>query len=254
MRKKKIAIKLPIKAILSFIFILGSICLILFYFMRFLYTCEYFTIKNVIVLEGQDNKPQPAKQNSVAGLLGKNIFKINLRKEKRQLTKLYPDYESVVVSRRLPNAIIVNFNPRKAIAKINFSNEYFYIDEKGILFSSCQDKNDLPLITGLDSRIILPHPGLKYNNSSLLVSLKFIDDLNSATDLSQYIKIREFDLANINDVILFSSTGCKINLGSVTSFDRDLEILNRLIKEIDSDLSKVKYIDLRFKEPIIKYK
>ena len=146
--------------------------------------------------------------------------------------------------------------PRQTLAKVKLS-EYFYVDKEGVLFGpiSQEDENlEVPLIVGLEARISNPRSGVKYNENSLQAILEFINNLNKDSKLSEQLKIKEINLANINDVFLFTTTGCKINLGGIGSLNKDLSILQRLINEINSDITKIEYIDLRFREPVVKYK
>ena len=237
MRKRKL--RSPFKIILIILLSLGAIFLLLFFSVRYLTTSEYFKIKD-----------------SADYFAGKNIFKINLKKQAQRLGRLYPDYKRVVLKLLLPDEIIVNFIPRQAVALLRLSDR-FYVDKQGVLFRLAPGEDEhtqLPLIIGLESRITNPCSGARYNENSLLVTLDFIDNLNKDKNLSQHLKIKEINLANTSNVFLFTSTDCKINFGSIDSLNKDLSILQRLISEINYDLVNLKYIDLRFREPIVKYK
>lgn len=206
---------------------------------RYLTTAEYFKIKDSPYFAGQ------------------NIFKVNLQKETQRLSKQYPDYKRIGLRRLMPNDVMVDFQLRQAVAKVKLSNKYFYVDEEGVLFHPVGQEYDnlqLPLIIGLDTRIFLPRSGVKYNEHSLLTTLEFINNLNKDSELSREVKIKEINLKNINDVFLFTTTDCKVNLGIIDSLNKRLSILQRLVSEIDTDLSKIEYIDLRFREPVVKYR
>lgn len=237
MKKRKL--RFPFKIISISLLCLGAIFFLLFFSARYLTTSDYFKIKD-----------------SADYFAGKNIFKINLQKEAQRLSRLYPDYKRVVLRLLLPNRIIVNFIPRQAVALLSLPDR-FYVDKEGVLFrltSGGDEHTQLPLIIGLKARITNPQSGVKYNDNSLLATLDFIDNLNKDKNLSKNLKIKEVNLANTNNVFLFTSTDCKINLGGIESLNKDLLILQRLISEINSDLTKLKYIDLRFREPIVKYR
>ena len=66
--------------------------------------------------------------------------------------------------------------------------------------------------------------------------------------------MKEINLTNVNDIFLFANNGCKINLGGIESLHEDLSILQSLVSEIKSDFAKIEYVDLRFGEPVVKYK
>lgn len=230
--------RFPIRIILVNISSLAAIFILFFLCYRFLTTSEYFKISDSDYF------------------LGQNIFKINLRKEAQGLKKAYPDYKSVTLRRRLPEGIIIDFKLRQAVARVKLS-EYFYVDKEGTLFLSApkeESNSKLPLIFGLEMRIPHPKSGVKYNENSLQAILEFINNLKKAQDLDAKFKIKEINLANANDVFLFTAGGGKINLGGIGSLNKALSILQRLNDEIDLDFDKIEYIDLRFREPVVKYK
>lgn len=247
---KRREFKLPIKIIGVATLSLVCIFIILFFPIRYLINSKDFKIKNSLCIT-----PGRIQQGKL-DYLKRNIFRVNLQEESKRLTKHYPDYKRIVLERSLPDTIIIDLTPRQAIAKVKLS-EYFYVDEEGVLFHSIskQDENlQLPVIIGLGRRISNPRPGVKYNENSLIRTLEFINNLNKDPQLTKKLKIEKINLSNANDVILFTTNGCKINLGTVGSLSRKLSILQRLISEIDSDLVEIQYIDLRFKEPVVKYR
>jgi cell division septal protein FtsQ len=236
MKKRKL--KFPFKIISIIILSLTVVFLLVFFSHRYLTTSDYFEVKDSVYFSGR------------------NIFKINLRQEAQKMSRVYPDYKKIVLRRVLPDRIVIDFEPRQAVALLRLSDD-FYVDREGVLFRLSrqrQSNSQLPLIVGLGARIPNPRSGAKYNEESLQAILEFINHLKEDRVLSEYIKIQQADLTNINDVILFTSAGCKINLGAIGSPDKDLSILRRLVSDIKPDLTTVEYIDLRFREPVVKYK
>ncbi len=256
---KKRKFKFPIKIITLSLFSLLAIFSILFFSARYLKTSDYFKVKNCECFIHLDKTIREDRCNYLTEFLGRNIFdfnELNLKKAAQRLSRLHPEYKQIIIRRSLPDRIIIDFKPRQAVARIKVS-EYFYVDEEGVLFHPIGKEDDnlqLPLIIGLEARISRPRSGVKYNENSLLKTLEFIDNLNKDSKLSGQLKIKKINLANVNDVFLFAVTGCKINLGGIGSLNKNLSILQRLIGEINSDLTKIEYIDLRFREPVVKYR
>lgn len=249
MRRKKF--KFPLRAIIIVTLILLSIASLLFLFIRFLVALDYFKIKEVEYSGLFGERVQKEKSDYI----GESIFKIDLKKASRRLSVLFPEYKSIIVKRMLPDRVIINFVPRRAVAKIKLS-EFFYIDKEGVLFlpvEQKEDKSHLPLIVGLETKIVNPRSGVRCNNSVLLKTLEFIDNFNRDADLNTKLKIKNINLTNINDVFLFTTSDCRINLGRVDSLDKKLLILQKLLSKIDHEVDKTKYIDLRFREPVVKY-
>ena len=237
---KKRSSRLPVRIISVSILCLAGIFFLLIFSVRYLTTSDYFKIKDSDYFAGQN--------------IFKVIFRNKLQKEAKRLLHLYPDYKRIILRSLLPDKITADFMPHEAVALLRLSDD-FYVNEEGVLFHLVpqQEHNlDLPLIIGLERRIPRPRSGVKYVEDSLLATLEFIEILDK--NLGEYIKIKEINLVNINDVFLYTTTDCKINLGGIKSFNKDLSILQRLISGIKSDLIKIEYIDLRFGEPVVKYK
>ncbi|MFC1658071.1 cell division protein FtsQ/DivIB [Candidatus Omnitrophota bacterium] len=240
---KKRKLRIPGKIISIVLLCSACVLFILFLCVRYLTTSDYFKIKDSPYFSGQN--------------IFKVIFKGNLQKEAKRLHRMYPDYKRIILKAFLPDRIAVDFQKRRAVARLELANADFYLDEEGELFSmSSQENGDLqlPLITGLQSRIFNPRSGVKYNEGSLMAILGFINNFNKDSELSEKVAIKRIDLENANDVFLFTAAGCKINLGIVDFANKRLSVLEKLVSEIDSGLEKIEYIDLRFREPVIKYK
>lgn len=236
MKKRKS--RFPAKIVLVSSLFLAGIFLILFLFYYFLTNSGFFEIRDSDRFSGQ------------------NIFKLNLREEAQKLSRQNPDYKQVVLGRLLPDKIEVDFIAYKPIARVELS-EYFCVDEQGVLFCCTGQKEDilrLPLITGLASRISHPRSGIRYNENSLLAALEFIIDLSSDKKLTKQIKIKEMNLANANDIFLFTVSGCKINLGIAKFLKKKLSVLRSLFGESNFNLANIEYIDLRFREPVVKHR
>jgi hypothetical protein len=236
---KKRRLKFPFRIISISLLSLASILSVVLLFIHYLTTAEYFEVRNSVNFTGQ------------------NIFKVDLPKETQALSKQYPEYKRIYIRRLMPHRITVDFEPRQAVAMVELSSKCFYVDGEGVLFSCIGQENDnlqLPLIIGIGSSISHPRSGIRCNEESFLCTLEFINNLNRDSNLSQLVKIKEVNIKNINDVYLLTTAGCKINLGTVDSLNKRLLILRRLVSEINSDLDTVEYIDLRFREPVLKYK
>ena len=137
------------------------------------------------------------------------------------------------------------------------------------LFSDSQDSEnpDLPVITGLETKIFGPKPGRRYNNKELSLALSIIREAKANRVLRKY-KIRKIDLANPENISVLitlpifnqpASGGnilqqnLEIKLAPGTIKDK-IAFLGGLFVQSQSELSNIKYIDLRFKDPVIKLK
>jgi cell division septal protein FtsQ len=225
----------------------------------FLRDCDYFKIKDVI-FSGNSSA-------DLAYLRGTGIFSLNLEKESQYLLERYPAYSVVKLVRVLPNRIFVEFKKRKPIAFVKL-NRYYCLDEQAVLFDVPQDAQeaDLPLILGFESRIFGPSPGSRYNIAELMLALNIIKEAGLNAALRGF-KIKVINVANGNSASFFLSLpdasqteqpasaaqGLEVKLGP-TDIKFKIGILAGLLGQSANELSNIKYIDLRFKEPVIKFK
>lgn len=206
---------------------------------------DYFRIEH-IVSDGTD-------LSQLSHLKGQNIFTVDLKKESVYISELYSAYKKIRLSRILPNYLRVDFVKRKPQAYIKLY-KYLCVDEDLVLFDM-PDKMaepDLPLITGLETKIFGPKGGSKYNISELALAIDIIKEAKMNRTLKDY-KIKIVNVPNINNASFFISEGLEIKIGA-GDIKNKIDILGNLLIQAKKELVNIKYIDLRFKEAVIKFK
>lgn len=255
MKKNKSA-RLPVKLAVTAAVVLFVLAGITAYSLKRLYASDYFKVKNVTVRGGS------AQEFSY--LTGRNIFSIDLEYEAARMLELCPGCTRIDMVRLLPDRIFVDFIKRKAVALVRLYR-YFASDEGGTLFyeTAPPEESSLPVIHGLERKIFGPKPGKRYNVRELSLALNIIKEANKNAALKNY-KIGKIDVANINNTTIFISfpanpktlivpESLEVKFGGDNVKDK-ISILARLIIAGRDDIANVKYIDLRFKEPVIKLK
>ena len=239
---KKQKQKLLFNVILIVIFFLGLI-FIIGSLLRSLKALDYFKIEDIIVKE--------TASVDLSYLKGRNIFTINLKEESRYASQLYPNYKKVRLIRVLPNRLFVDFIRRRPLASIKLYR-YFCVDEDAVLFDMPDSgKEDLPIILGLDTKIFGPKVGQKHNIRELAVCLDIIKNVQENKLLKDY-KIKRINVTDPSNASFFTADGLEIKLGQDNIKDK-INILSGLLVQAKNDLGNIKYIDLRFKEPLIKF-
>ena len=230
-----------------------------------------FLIKEVLSQKVGEGDLSPFRVIDLTYLKGKNIFFVNLPQECRRTLQLYPSCKDVRIIKVIPDRLYVDFIMRKpvAIAKLHRN---FYVDDEGVLFdmqAKIKEELCVPQILGLNTRILEAIPGRKYENNNLILALQIIRGLRDIAVLKDW-KITKIDVSdNSNTSIILSkppelanglktSSRDKVELIEVKiggSFIRDnLNILGSLFTHEKENLSNIEYVDLRFKEPVIKFK
>jgi len=257
MKKRKPS--LPVKPL-----VLGAIVIIALVFaVRYtkaaLENLDYFKIKYIVV-----NGPE--KTFDFSYLLGRSIFGVDLKKESRYISEQYPVYKSVRLFKIMPDRLFIGFMPRDPVAYVKLYR-YFYVDSDLVLFDmpKTEELQDFPVIVGLERKIRGAISGKRYNIKELSVPLNILKEVKSNNLLKEY-RIDRIDVTNPTDISCFIGfagyTGgetakdprlLEVKIGQDDIADK-IRILAGLLNQSNGDVNNIKYIDLRFKEAVIKFK
>lgn len=250
------------RPVIFILIILLALAFILGYIWRILFTSDYFLVKDVVSKE--------ALSVDLSYLKGKNIFSLNLARESAVIARGCPDCSRVRLARVIPNRIFVELIRRKPLALIKLYR-YFAVDEDGFIFTSLAQPDDsgLPVITGLETKVFGPKLGVRYENKELLAALAILKEA-ARTPLLRDYRIQRIDTAGIGNitvqiplaqsVVAYAKWKApekkellEIKFGQGNIRDK-VVIMAGLINQEKRNLSNIKYIDLRFNEPVIKFK
>jgi len=225
---------------------------------------NFFKIKEIIVNSGDG-----------AGigfdyLKGKDIFAIDLDKEEQLALRIYPVCKTVKLIKILPDRIFADFVIRKPIAYVRLY-KYFHVDEDGILFEAPlgAEQFDLPVISGLDAKIFGPKKGQRCEVKELTAALKIIKNIKKNAALKN-LTMKKVDAADMGSISVFltlppvakNETADKMTApGDVLEvkfgqgyINEKVDILGNLFFQGRNNLDNIEYIDLRFNDPVIKFK
>ena len=207
---------------------------------------DYFAVKDI----WYESSLKSIEASELANLKGKNLFEIDLKKVQRQLQLRYPQFANLQVIKRFPNQILVVARQRTPFAQAKISARYVILDERGHALSSMGDPDGrLPLITGLrlpKGRMTI---GSLIENEDLQVALGIIRVFRTERALVSY-KISKIDVGNLSEIYFSLTESLKVIIDE-ENFRHKLRILALVLSQAKSELNTVKYIDLRFKEPIL---
>ncbi len=259
----KVPVRIPpevMRAIVVFIISAGALLAIAGYVWKFLCTSPQFTVQEVVVRqEGVD----------LSYLKGRNIFAVDLVREARMLASRFPDCKRVKVIRVLPSRLYVDFVLRQPLALVKLYR-IFAVDDESTLFFPAPDtkEQDLPVITGLETKLYGPKAGRRYHVNELEGAHEILRYARASRVLKGY-RISKIDVSNIantsflipvplampgfaNDPqkALYSAIEVRVGYGSIR---QKMMILEGVLAQNKRDLAGIKYVDLRFKEPVIKF-
>lgn len=241
---KKTRLKIPFKAI-AFILALSAAIYFFTLASNRMFASDYFKIKHVMAND---------KNIDLSFLLGRNIFSVNLRQEAGGILAMNPAYHKINLVRRLPDSIIIELKKREPLAIVRFYR-FFCVDSDAVLFNPENNSlpQGLPVIYGLETKISGPKAGNSYRDSEELVScLDLIRAARGIRGLKGY-SIKKISVTSPESLSLYILENIEIKVGA-GNIPHKLRLLSSLLVGQRRDLGRIKYIDLRFKEPVVKYK
>jgi len=207
---------------------------------------EYFRIQSVII----DPSLQFINKRDLRNLISKNIFEIDLKGVQRRLSYKYPQASELKVMKHFPNQIAIVAKQRHPFAQIQNKEQIATLDEEGIILSVGKqaDKN-LPLIVGIraDNRRLVR--GLPFSGTDIQIALKIANFFQANKSLSPY-EIDTINVENLSKIYFTLSNDLQIILDRSNIAQR-IRVLGVVLSQGKLDMKHVKYVDLRFKEPII---
>ncbi|MDD5130091.1 MAG: hypothetical protein PHS66_03445 [Candidatus Omnitrophica bacterium] len=256
---KKQKFDLPIKTITFLAIILLAISFVMGYIWKVLSSSDFFAVKQVVV-RNSDVQFEYLK--------GKNIFNLNLSNEAWKAYLRCPDCRKVRFTRILPGCIVIDFLKRKPVALVKFYKN-FAIDEQGVLFypDTAVEDLGLPVIYGLETKIFAPRPGVVYKRPELVLALSIVKEFNSNKAFSGFT-LKRIDVSSAGSAGFFMLlprqlvnyalpspqaewVGFEVRTG-INGIRQKMMILGGLVTQERKEWANIKYIDLRFKEPLIK--
>ncbi len=245
-KKKKLKISLYAKYIFIGFLVVG-IGLIVVNRTQYVFShVDYFKVRSVTI----DPSLQFINKRDLRSLMGKNIFKIDLKAVQRRLSYKYPRAAKLKVVKRFPNQVSVLAKQRVPYAQLQIQDTIVVLDREAVIlsFEDKKDKN-LPDIVGTklnNPKLVL---GMPLKGSDIWLTLKIIKLFSANSSLDPYV-IKGVNIENLSKIHFTLSNQLDVII------DRDkiaqkIRVLGIVLAQDRLDLGDVKYIDLRFKEPII---
>jgi len=211
---------------------------------------ETFRVKHILV-----NKPSAAVfRNGEASLdkryVGRNIFTIIPSQVEILLRGEYPHLKMIRVRRVFPDTIEVDLVSRESFACLDAAGGVV-VDRGGMILSVGETPKNLVSVKGVNFFLSRPQPGI------VLKARGVEDALGVIEIILKKQKIRRGDLEKVDvsdrNNVWVTVKGVPVNLGN-DDFAKKTDILGDILADPDIDLGGIRYIDLRFKDPVYSYK
>ena len=206
----------------------------------------YFKVDTIVV----DPSLQFIQKRDLKKLKGHNIFAINLSVVQKKLQKKYPQASSLRVGRKFPNRLMVTAKKRKAFIQVKMGNKYFIIDNKAVILSVADSVEErFPYVEGIVLSKDRMNLGSVIRGRNVRVAIRIVTVYNNYLNTLR-LRIKSIDLRDSAKINLHLSNHLRIIMDG-DNIDTKMQVLSLVLTEKDINFKNVKYLDLRFKEPIL---
>jgi cell division septal protein FtsQ len=244
-RKKQIKIPAPVvKAFLILAFICIIVAVAVTSVSRAFLKADYFKVKSVRI----ESSLGFINKNDIEKINGKNIFTVDLKVIKRQLSTKYPQMEEIRLVKEYPNQISIEAKKRWPLAQIKFRNKYCTLDNKAVVVAEKTAPDEkLPLIEGI--KVGYARTGAAIHSDSLDAALQAISWFNYEKSLGSF-KLEKINVGNSSKIYLVIAGRFDVIIDD-DDIPQKIKLLGFMLSQSSLKLDEIKYIDLRFKEPVL---
>lgn len=210
---------------------------------EFVTTSPLFSVKEVLV----DTSIQFIDMPELKRLRGRNIFKVDILKLQARIRSQYPQISQLRVMRELPDRIKVLAKKREAIVQVNIKGKHLLIDGDAVAMYYAPQAQDLPFVNGVNVGKVVQGAPLASKPVKIVVAI--IEKLKSQPHTSR-IKLASIEAPSLSKIEIVSAAGPRIIVDQET-YGPKLEILEMLLSQRKVDFRQIKYVDLRFSEPVL---
>lgn len=223
---------------------------------------EYFAVRDVFA--------RNAAAETFAYLKGRNIFLLDAHTHAERIRQGCSDCSSVRVVKVLPDRLFVHLIKRTPVALVKLGR-IFAVDGSGTIFIPPDNvlQGEVPLITGLEDKIRHPIPGGTYATADLQLALAMLREAGKVQALKN-CRIRRVQALDALDasLLLFVPGAVDGKLSPDEKADeksglmeikvgrddvaRKFTILESFFNQTKVEIADVKYIDVRFKDPVLR--
>ena len=246
---KKSNVKIPTIVIIRIIVFLFIGFILFWLYSRtadFLNNAPMFNVKDVKV----DQSISFIDHRPLTQLKGQNIFSVDLVKLHRLIASQYPQISQLRVVRQMPDTIMVLAKKRDILLQVQVRNKFLIVDTEGVTMFYTAVPLAFPIIKGISLDKVKITLGTTPNIKEVNLVVDLIKLLKSHPNTSR-LRIVSIDAGNLSKIQLLVMPNIQIMIDQEQLSDK-VDMLEILFQNGKINWSQVKYIDIRFKEPIIK--
>jgi cell division septal protein FtsQ len=184
---------------------------------------------------------------------GENIFQIDLNRLEERLTYRYPQISDLKVLRLFPDTILITARKRLPFMQTMADNVLVTLDDEGFVISTKSKRDEvIPFVVGLDGRKVEISLGKRLRSPFLNAVLLILKRFQANENLAAY-EVEKVKVESLSRIHLYLSNGLRI-LMDANRVSRALRDLSLFLSSKKIDIDRTQYIDLRYKDIIVKEK
>lgn len=210
----------------------------------------------------------PPSQSSLKlpdGVLQANLWRVDIRALADELKQQQPWLKEVRVVRRLPNALRIDAIARVPVAQVRL-DRWYPLDREGFILPQgrAEPAAQLVRVAGLDRSAVALKTGTRNTDDRLSLALRVLEKLRRAPP-SIARRLTEINVADPQQIRFVMDLPAppqhvggaqaggetEIRCGSETELDAHLARLRAALKAMATQPLDVRYIDVRFSDPVI---
>ncbi len=232
----------------------------------------FFRIGSILIREGGAvaetvlESPLLRQEIDLSAFKGENIFSFDVREAAQQILGRYPLYQRVKVVKIYPNRIFVDLLQRTPVVCVKMGR-YYAVDTEFVFFDVPEpfDETSLPLVVGIEKKLGTPKRGSRHAPAELVAAMGLVGRFQGESGLKEY-RLRKIDASDPSVFSLFLSrphaampgpaaqaSWIEVKLSATDGQER-LALLGEILQQMGDSCERIRYIDIRFREPVIKFK
>ncbi len=195
--------------------------------------------------------PEGAGLRVPSWVVGTNLWKLDLRALADDLHGQRPSLKAVRVTRRPPNTIVIDTVPRVPIAQVQL-RAWHPVDAEGFVLPEGDPDGVTGLIRlhGVSTGQEPLRAGVVNRGERLNLALRVAERVRRGPGTLP-AEIAAVDVAHPRDIRLTMAGGTEVRCGAFDELETHLSRLRATLKVLAQRPMRVRYIDVRFDEPVI---
>ncbi len=184
-------------------------------------------------------------------LIGTNLWDLDLRALAEHLKRQQPWLKEVRVVRVLPDTIRVDAIPRTPVAQVRI-DRWYPVDREGFILpaGSPEPADRLIHLVGFERAGVTLRAGQDNTDARLKLALRILEMLRHAPPLISR-RLTEVNVADPQAIRFLMDGQTEVRCGSEAELEAHLKRLQATLKAIARQQLAVRYIDVRFREPVV---